>query len=170
MKHIKHNNQYIIPSIYINIGRDGEFGTTMLMLAEIYTHKSDIKERGEDYNSDIIFTVKENFDDTLLQTFTGKKNTAVVPMSDLLKGSVYVAIKPLPSPTIWDLSTQEQIQELRVVKEALLSSFLGESSLASDLVQLSILLQSPYSKVDGEKVYFKKISGNLAIKASQVSK
>lgn len=166
MRSIENQTRFFVPQMYINVDKNGEFGNTMMMIAEIHKSKDHIDELLVDTrNSDIIFDVKENFDDTLMYFYEGKKNINILSMSKLLKGTIYVAMKAIPV-SVWDADKKSQVEELKYIKSALISMIMGETFNPTDLVELSILLNRPYSKLDNGKAYFKKISSSFVIKES----
>ena len=159
-------NKYIVPNIYIDITKDGEFGNSMLLFAKIFDKKEDFQEEPEDYESDLLFMTRKDFNDSMIYTFTYSKNTSVVNMSSLVNGKNFVSIKTF-SPAIWGKPQNEQIKELKEVKEKLIAEMLGESTIVSDLPRLKAVLQRPFVHLDDDKVYYKKISSSLIVKATE---
>lgn len=150
-------NKIIVPSIYINIDRDGNFGNNLLFLGRIYKDKKDIEVKEENYEIDLIFTVRENFNDSMIHTFTEKKNTSIITMKEAVTEKYYISIKSF-SHGLWEKSRTEQLQELKDLKNSFFGEFLGNSLLVSELSRIEASLKMSFSGIDNGKAYYKKIS------------
>ena len=164
----KIKSKHIASTIYINMDKEGDFGNSMLLVARTFETKADAQKENN-IASDIVFLVKDDFDESIMHSFKGEKILSLLSVSKLLKENIFLAIKPIPC-YVWDLEKSKQIHELRIIKEALTSKILGEESLITDLTELSVLLTEPYSRSDNKKFYFKQLSSSFGVKVSEARK
>ncbi|MBD3823006.1 MAG: hypothetical protein IE916_00660 [Epsilonproteobacteria bacterium] len=156
----------LAPKFYINVDKHNALGNIILMVVDAFKTKEEGRRSLGEENS---IVAERGESDISLNVFNDGMFVKVITPTEMIKGKVLVAMKPLLS-NIWELEKERQTEIVSQVKRGMLSAFEfnGEFPM-SNIVEMDIML-SRYAKEENNKSLFVPISSDVLIKNTTIKR